>query len=53
MSDAVTLGAPDSMEGTKFRETDKHIVGFGLIVGFVDNNKNAEYCKPHPFGQMF
>lgn len=35
MSDAVTLGAPDSMEGTKFRETDKHIVGFGIFIGFV------------------
>lgn len=22
----------------------KHIVGFGLFMGIVDNNKNIEYC---------
>ncbi len=31
----------------KYWEKDQHIVGVGLFVGFVDNNKNIEQYQPY------
>lgn len=31
-----------------YSETDKHIVVFGLLMGFVENNKKFEHCQPYP-----
>lgn len=31
-----------ALDGGKERETDRHVVGFGLSVGFLDKRKNTD-----------
>lgn len=50
------LGAECHRQGREIekvdRQTDWHIAGSGLLIGFFDVNKKVEYCQPYPLKSM-